>query len=473
MIQKITKVIALLCCGLGIGVAHASTVRQAVEHVLATSRLDKTGMGIIVTSVKTGHVLYAQNSDRLYTPASVQKLFTATAALEYLKPTFRFKTGFYTQGFIRHDVLQGNLYIKFSGDPTFKSADLARMMDELHNMHIKRITGHVYIDNYAYNQVPYPPGWIWDDLSYSYAAPMDAIIIDHNKFAVSFQPSKVVGQAPKITTNLPAGVVHFENTMQSTRTYSDACPVTIYSDMHNNYRVAGCLDNRWGVQSRSLAIRDVLQFAKVEVANMLALRNIHYDGDVRQKITPHHVTPLVVHNSQPLGQVIRHMLKKSDNLYTDAIFKKIGETYYNRPGSWQNSLMALKKILGKETGINFKHSLFTDGVGLSRYNLITPHQLAKLLFFIYHNTAIKPSLLAALPIAGVDGTLEGRMMSDARGKRVRAKTGSMTGVSTLAGYVITHHHGTLAFAIMMNDFVGGLGRYRYLQDRICEALARI
>ena len=346
------------------------------------------------------------------------------------------------------------------------------MMDELHGMRIKRITGHVYVDNYAYNQVPYPPGWIWDDLSYSYAAPMNAIIIDHNKFVAHFNPSKTVGRAPKITTNLPYGVVHFKNNMQSTRTYSEACPVTIYSDMHNNYRVAGCLDNRWGTQSRSLAVRDVLRFAKVEVADMLAARAIRYDGIIGQRHTPQHATPLVVHASQPLSHVIRHMLKKSDNLYTNAIFKKIGETYYNRPGSWQNSLMAVKKILGKETGIDFKHSMFTDGVGLSRYNLITPHQLAKLLFFIYHNAAIKPSLLAALPIAGIDGTLRGRMASDARGERVRAKTGSMTGVSTLAGYVITRHHGTLAFAIMMNDFVGGLGRYRHLQDRICEALAR-
>lgn len=471
--RKILVATITACCSLTY--SFAQTPRQAIDHVLATTshqRLSEANMGIIVTSLKTGETLYSRNSDRLYTPASVQKLFTAAAALAYLTPDYRFKTELLAEGPIHNGVLHGDLYLKFNGDPSFKLQDLSRMMDELHSSHVKRITGHVYIDNYAFNQVPYPPGWIWDDLSYSYAAPMNAIIIDHNKFGIHFNPSKVIGRKPKLTTNLPQGVVTITNNMQSTRTYSAACPVTIYSDMHNNYRLAGCLDNRWGEQSRSLAIRDVVKFAKVEVTNMLAARHIDFQGQVLQQQTPHSAALLVAHASQPLSHLVRHMLKKSDNLYTNAIFKKIGQTYFGQPGSWQNSLVALKKILGRSTGIDFKKSIFTDGVGLSRYNLVTPHQLSKLLYFVYHDSHIKTPLLAALPIAGIDGTLQGRMIEDAHGHRVHAKTGSMTGVSTLAGYVTTRHHGTLAFAIMMNDFVGGLGRYRYLQDRICEALAR-
>ena len=120
MIQKLAGAVALICCSFGLGLAQAETARQAVNHVLTTlhhARLSQTNLGIIVTSLKTGHTLYTKNGDHLYTPASVQKLFTAAAALEYLKPNFRFKTGFYTHGFIRREVLHGNLYIKFNGDP--------------------------------------------------------------------------------------------------------------------------------------------------------------------------------------------------------------------------------------------------------------------------------------------------------------------------------------------------------------------
>ncbi len=476
--RKLGVVATLLSGCLGLcSLAVANTVGTAIDRVLVTAHnerlMNTTNIGVIVTSMKTGRTLYSRNSDRLYTPASVQKLFTAAAALEYLKPNFTFKTGFYTRGKISGGVLHGDLYIKFAGDPTLKLADLSRMMDELHAMSIDRIAGKVYVDNYAYTSIPYPPGWIWDDLSYSYAAPMNAIILNHNKFAVTFTPAERLGQAPHISTHLPNGIVQFVNTMQTTKAYSKACPITIYSDMENHYHVAGCLNYHFGKQGRSLAVRNVLRFAQIEVASMLRARGIDFQGAIGRKKTPRYSTPLVMHASLPLHVILRHMLKKSDNLYTNAIFKKIGETFYASPGSWQNSLHALKSILSIQTGIDFKHNQLEDGAGLSRYNLITPHQLTQLLFYIYHNKVVMPALYAALPIAGVDGTLEGRMLKEARARRVHAKTGSMTGVSTLAGYVITRHHGTLAFAIMINDFVGSLGPYRHLEDKIVESLAHV
>ena len=103
--------------------------------------------------------------------------------------------------------------------------------------------------------------------------------------------------------------MHFVNEMKTANAYSQACPITIYSDMKNEYRLGGCLDRHWGVQSRSLAIRNVLNYAEVEVATMLRERGINFDGDVEQKPTPSFATSVVVHASQPLYVVIRHTLK--------------------------------------------------------------------------------------------------------------------------------------------------------------------
>ena len=453
--------------------AHAKTIKQAVTGALRPSLLNKASVGIVVASGRTDHVLYQRNMNRLFTPASVQKLFTAAAALTYLKPNYHFETGFYTKGTVRHHELQGNLYIKFSGDPSFKLADLDRMMDELKSMNVQRINGRVYIDNFDYNKTPYPPGWIWDDLSYSYAAPLNAIIIDRNKFALRFTPSKIKAHVPTLSSSLPKGVAQFTNNLREMEQYDEHCPITIYSNMHNQYRVGGCLDSRWGPQSRSLAVRNMRLYAETEIKNLLNERDISYKGHVTLRRLPKGSTALVLHASKPLHVLLRHMLKKSDNLYTNAIFKKLGQVYYTRPGTWQNGLTALQHILTVPTGINFSKNKLTDGAGLSRYNLITPRQLTKLLYFVYHDTHIKAPLLAALPIAGKDGTLAGRMSNEGASERVHAKTGSMTGVSALTGYVITRHHGTLMFAIMVNNFVGGRAPYIRLEDRICEALAKV
>lgn len=454
----------------------SETITYAVDHVLSTShsrsRIKRANVGIMVTSMRTGHALYKHNADHLFTPASVQKLFTATAALSYLKPGYHFDTSFFTTGDVRHGTLYGDIYLKFNGDPSLKTRDIDRMVAQLKKDDIRYINGHVYIDNTAFNSTPYPPGWIWDDLSYDYAAPMNAIILNRNKFGVSFYPNKKVGRAPRIVTHLPLGVITVQNDMRTTSHYPGYCPITIYSNMRNEYRVGGCLEKRWGKQSRSLAMRDMPRYAAVVLADAFKANNIRYRGRVGFHEVPESANTFLVHQSKPLKHLLRHMLKKSDNLYTNAIFKTLGEAYYHHQGTWQNGLSALKKILTPLTGIDFRHNLLADGAGLSRYNLITPHQLIKLLYVAYKSQAIHSSLYAALPIAGVDGTLEARMTIEGRARRVHAKTGSMTGVSALAGYVKTRHHGTLGFAIMVNGFVGDRWAYLRLEDRICEALAR-
>lgn len=473
LICSITIVCGISCCSLG----YADSINDTIDHVLQVAMeqdnaMETSNVGIAVTSLQTGQVLYQKNMDHLYTPASVQKTFTAAAALKYLGPNYRFQTALYTTGPIRQGTLEGDLIVKFSGDPTLTLSDLSQMIDQLRAQHISRISGHVYIDNFDYDDVPYPPGCLWDDLSYSYGAPMNAIIIDRNKFALTFRPAARVGERPQLTSSLPDGIATFSNELQTTASYVKDCPITIYSDMHNQYDISGCLDARSGIQGRSLAIRDMVRYAEVEIQNMLQRDGISFSGAVTRNHAPQNATALIVHASQPLSIILQHTLKKSDNLYINAIFKKLGEMYFSEQGSWENGLSAVKKILGPVTGIDFNKNLLTDGAGLSRYDLITPRQLTQLLYFIYHDPVVSAPLIQALPIAGKDGTLRWRMLSEGPSELVHAKTGSMTGVSALAGYVVTRSHGTVAFAIMANDFVGKRIPYTHLQDHICEALAR-
>lgn len=333
------------------------------------------------------------------------------------------------------------------------------------------IKGRIYIDASDYNNIPYPPGWIWDDLSYGFAAPLNTIILNQNKFVLRLQPAGKVSALPKIISPLPKGIADFENHIRTTNHKVPHCPITIYSDDQNHYRLSGCINQKWGRQRRTLAIRNVMKFTKYSINQALQSNYIRYTGSIGEHSAPKHKHLLVEHKSKPLSKIVRQMLKDSDNLTTDTVFKKLGQQYYKTQGNWQNSISAVENILELPANINFNKNKLNDGAGLSRYDLITPNQLLKLLYYANHNPTIKMAFFNALPIAGKDGTLVDRMLDQAKTQRIHAKTGGMTGVTSLAGYIESHHHGELAFVVMINNYVGPEKPYLKFEDKISEYLA--
>lgn len=463
---------AFLLC-FWVGCVSANQTQEHLNQLVLRSknpRLGRVNVGVLVKSLKTGQVIYEYNADHLFAPASIQKLFTATAGLSFLKPDFRFSTKVFTTGSIHNGELQGNLYLKFSGDPTLTTSELKGMIEKLRTFGINKITGHIYLDNSDYNWVPYPAGWLWDDLSYNYAAPMNAIILNENKFGLGIIPERP-GRRPLLKPYLPGGVAQFDNKLVTVGHWDRNCPVTIYSTQKNYYRLSGCLDKRMGNQGRSLAIRDIVRYAEVLTKQYVNESKLAYNGSISLRATPADARLLFQHDSAPLQEVIIRMLKKSDNLYTNSILRKIGEQYNRAPSTWPNSLAALKAILAP-SGINFRHALINDGAGLSRYNLFSPRQFVQLLEYVYRDHQVRDPLIHALPIAGVDGTLRWRMPQLAKRESVKAKTGSMTGVSSLAGYIYTDHNDVLAFTIIVNNFTGSKAPFSYLENQMCEYLVK-
>ena len=450
-------------------------INDGINKILKDSFKNKSldaNIGIVVQSMKTGKILYQQNAYRLFTPASIQKLLTAVAALDYLKPDYKFYTELLSKGKVANHELQGNLIVKFSGDPELTDQDLRHLFHQLHKKGIRKITGHVFIDNSDYGTIPYPPGWIWDDLSYSFAAPLNTIIIDRNSFVLHFIPPKKNTVRPTLKADLPKGVAMLSNSLTVVSKLNKYCPIGIYSNDRNHYKISGCFYRGWKKQSRKLAIRNVVVYTKVLIQQDLKENNIVYKGKVGISTTPKGSKVLVQHDSPPLSKIIKQMLKDSDNLTANAVFKKLGETYYHSRGTWQNSLRALKQLLAKPAGINFKSNLVNDGAGLSRYNLLTPRQLSKVLYFAYHKKRIKDIFTNALPIAGKDGTMAYRLQSERKGGRILAKTGSMTGVASLAGYVKSKNNGILSFVIIINGFVKPRRPYIALEDQVCRFLVK-
>lgn len=428
-------------------------------------------IGVFVQSLSTGQIYYSKNANTFFAPASVQKLFTVTAALKNLGPDYHFPTRLYTNGSISQGVLRGDLIFQFSGDPSLTRSNLVDFVKKLKAMGINRISGNVIVDNKAFAHTPYPPGWKWDDLSFDFAAPLNTVIIDRNRFGLGFVPNRV-GEKVTLVPHLPMGTATFINQTTTTRYPKRNCPLTIFSNEDNQYLIRGCMPRNARKQGRSLAIRNMEMFTNALIRELLREHDIAFHGTIYDAKAPANSTLITEHLSAPLSQVIVHLLKRSDNLYADALLKKLGEQYRHGSGSWQDGVAAVKSVMSTNVGIDPNHVHLNDGAGLSSYNAITPRSISQLLSYIDREPMLRETLIPALPIAGVDGTLRFRMPDLGRSKLVHAKTGSMKGVSSLAGFVQTRTHGLMSFVIMINNIPANRGPYIWLENRICEYLAR-
>lgn len=217
-------------------------------------------------------------------------------------------------------------------------------------------------------------------------------------------------------------------------------------------------------------VSNILEYNKSLVRTLFNRSGIQLNGSVLAGALPQKLPVIATHQSKPLSTLITEMLKKSDNIIAGSLFKKIGETYSQQPGSWENGSMAVSHILAQKAKVNTTGMNVLDGSGLSRYNQVTPSQMLQILDFAYHDTVTNYEFISGLPVAGVDGTLKNRLHNIAW--KVRAKTGTMSGVNSLAGFAVTRDKEPLAFVIIVNGRLGLGWRYKALEDRIVTTLTR-
>ena len=213
-----------------------------------------------------------------------------------------------------------------------------------------------------------------------------------------------------------------------------------------------------GTRSRALACGYLLK-------NELMEKGIEVTGDVVPGTVPLEARTAAKHLSPPLADIIKLMNKPSDNWIAELLFKAIGAEVMGEPGTWQKGRDAVTAFLSETVGELPAHR-FVDGSGLSRYNLLNVELLTKLLGYMYRNFELMPEYLASLPIAGVDGTLRNRMQGVYAEKMLRAKTGTLSGVSALAGYAVTVDDEVFAFGILISHYVGSAVPARDIQDQI-------
>ena len=480
--------IGIIVCASGVSVAkhkrpqhirHVETIpylfgsgqlSREINQLIQSEDLD-ADIAVYVKSMHSGEVLYSVNASKPMTPASVLKVLTAEAALIFMGPNYRFSTQVLTDAkSIKNGVLQGNLYILLNGDPTLTYYDLAELLFALKKQQIRAVAGNVYIDNTAYDQRFYGPGWNEDDKGYCYAAPISAGIVDKNCLSFQVAPANTKGSPAKVVRSSKYFYPDIKSTVVTKANTARTCSVHLTNDMGNAIELDGCMPRgryAWGV---SYVITDVPEYNRSLFKDLLRRLSIRVYGKVTFGSAGNQLSLINAHASQPLSLLVLEMLKKSDNVIAGALFKKLGQLYFNQPGSWENGSLAVSRILTQHAGVRTNAMRILDGSGLSSDNLVTASQIMQVLNYAYRNQTVGNSFITALPISGVDGTLKNRLTNVTR--KIRAKTGTISGVVSLAGYAVGAKKETLGFVIMVNGSKGKTWRYRALEDKIVTALTQ-
>ncbi len=467
----ITAMCSSLCCWN----SFATNLQTAVDKII--HQIDPNiNMGIKVLDLNTGETLYQRNTNRLFIPASNMKLFSDAAALLALGPEYRFKNTLSTDATtLENGVLHGSIYLYLPGDPSFTQHDLNTLFARLTQLKIKQIQGDVIVVSDHQHVDTYPPGWVLKDLAYSYGAPLAPLILDENRVTITVNPAYQVGDKALIEYSAPMGSLSVDNQVH-TANKTKGCGIDFRIDGNSHLTVKGCIGvGQWAVQQR-LAMRTPLPYAEEVIKIGLNHANIQLNGHVRLGEKPIGALVIASHASKPITQILADTLKPSDNLYAESLFLHTAAKLNGAPLNWQPAGLLLKKFLEAQTGVNMQQAVLVDGSGLSRQDRLTIEQTVGLLKFLHERFGLAYEYIAALPIAGQDGTLQKRLRKSYQIGMVRAKTGSMTGVLSLSGYLYTANEHTLAFSIFINTLAGTKpnisGRYRSLIDALCDFFLR-
>lgn len=455
----------LICTAFFFNQAVYSQTLSAKLDELIDQKLPRATVGVLIKDAQTGEVVYSRNANKLLTPASSTKLFTAAAALYHLKPNFRFLTTLSQK--------DQNYYLTFGGSPSLTADNLTALVTNLKKNNIKIIQGNVVIDSTQYPAPFYLSGDSYDDLGWAYTAPDTAAVLNENAESYELISAQTLGMPAQIKLKLSskanakpplkALTIINEVITVSKEEEKNHCSLHVELKDNNTLRLFGCMIQEKKPKTLEFAIPDPVLFVKQVTKNALQQNGIVLKGTILSGTTPADAKPIVSYQSANLFKLVKHMLQKSDNLYANSITRKLGYLVTGK-GSHKEGMFAIKKIIAEHTHLDMSQMELIDGEG-TRYNLISPEQFVALLTELYQDKVMQPVLLSSLPQAGVSGTLQGRMKDTILNKKVFAKTGSMHDVSSLSGFIINPNSKSFIFSIITNG-VAKAEKAKVLEEKI-------
>ena len=435
--------------------------------------------GVLIVDPDRGDTLYSRDAGKLFVPASNMKIVTSAVALTALGPDFRFATPVVAMGPVHEGTLHGDLVLAGRGDPSVSdhlSGDamlpLQAMAEAVAARGIRRIAGAVRPGANAFPDAVFGFGWAWDDLDYAYSAPIDELLFNEGFSTIHLVAGLDVSDTVRAWTTPARGFprVRLDLTTLARDSVRDSVRSeveAIQDSLTGTFLVRGVV---LAGDSLALAVTHRDPGAAYLAAFREALADQGISIDDSSLAAPADPVPdtIPVHRSQTLGHILGFFMKPSQNQIGEMLLKAVAlqatDTGTARIG--RRLVAAQLRAWGADSAGFF----IADGSGLSRRNLVTPETLVRILDAMRRGPSFQ-AFYDAFPVAGVDGTLRGRMRGTAAEGNVRGKTGTLGGVRSLSGYVTTADGQQLLFSIMANNYLVGTDVISRVQDTIAVRLS--
>ena len=442
----ITVVAVWLLSSLPVSFAHNVALPAPVIAALQRAKVPVEALHVVVMeangSQKTAALLTHQATTSI-NPASLSKLATTVAALDLLGPTFVWRTPVYIDGPVRDGVLQGNVYVRGSGDPRMVVERVWLLMRRLQGLGIQKIQGDIVLDRSAFDLPERNPASFDGEPLRPYNAAPDALLVNFKSLVFQFVPDRTANLA-RIHVEPPLGGVQFPTTVPLSNADCSDYRSSLRADWADPLRIrfAGSFPAVCGEKVWPVAYAAPQQFAARAIGGMWQQVGGQLVGQVRDGVVPANLQPVFSVESPALSEVIRDINKFSNNVMAQQLFLTLGQQARGT-GSWDASREAMQAWWRDRIGGEVP--VFDNGSGLSREERISALGLARLLQFVWGSPTMS-ELMSSLPVSGLDGTLK-RSKSQSI---AHLKTGSLRDVAGIAGYVDTANGKRLILVAVLN-----------------------
>jgi serine-type D-Ala-D-Ala carboxypeptidase/endopeptidase (penicillin-binding protein 4) len=464
----------------------AAVFRARVLEILRTSNSERAFWGMLIADRDTGAILCEMNSDHFFTPASNAKLFTTALALGTLGPDSRFHTTLESKATLASDGrLPGDLVLVGRGDPDLSNRKipytiaperegiaekiLAEMADAAVAAGLREVDGNIVADDSYFPYDPYPAGWGVGDLFFRFGAPVSAIAFNDNSVTVDVLPAHRIGDSASVLTQPVTALDSFRYQITTSPADTEPDLAVVRQPGEKFILLRGAIPFEHKAVTLDLAMPEPAEAAAVALRQLLQERGVRVMGGVQVRHAPPPETSasgepiltgvtqsemdsnrrvLAEHISQPLLETVRITNKVSQNLYAELLLRAVGRFKLGL-GSTAAGLKVEREFL-HQAGIADGDVLLSDGSGLARDDLVTPRAVVVLLEYVLR----QPwglDYISTLPVAGVDGTLQNRMVNTVASNRIQAKTGEIEHARGLSGYATTLRGERLIFSIFYNN----------------------
>lgn len=457
----------------------SGTWAQQLQYLLSNDPdLQGAIAGISIRSASDGKMIYQHQGDIRLRPASNMKLLTAAAALNVLGEDYTFSTEVFTKGPVKKKTLEGNLYLRGKGDPTLMKSDLDKLAAELKEQGIRKVKGDLIGDDSWYDEVRLSADLPWSDETSYYGAQISALTVspttdyDAGAVKVTIKPADKKGDRPLVEITPNTDYVKIVNRAITVEKEGKRKITIEREHAKNTIIIDGTIPIHTKSSSEWVAVWNPTQYALTLFNQSLAEKGIKVVGKIKTGLVPDTAKMILLHHSIPLSELLVPFMKLSNNTHAEILIKEMGKVVEGE-GSWEKGLTVLHVELAK-FGVNTKTMMIRDGSGISHVSAIPANEISQLLFAVQKKKWF-PAYLHSLPISGAPekmtgGSLRYRMKTHGLQGKVKAKTGTLTTVSSLSGYVTAKSGQPLIFSILLNNLLDE-EKGKIIEDKIVSIIA--